>query len=97
MDQVDQQTKQQLQYLLGSKGVMDHGRQPVEIINIEKWKSTFHLYITNTESEIDLETKYKEDLANEKDKFLRLFAEFENYKKRTIKERIELIKMDLHP
>jgi molecular chaperone GrpE len=46
----------------------------------------------NTESEIDLETKYKEDLANEKDKFLRLFAEFENYKKRTIKERIELIK-----
>lgn len=31
-------------------------------------------------------------LAQEKDKFLRLFAEFENYKKRTIKERIELYK-----
>jgi molecular chaperone GrpE len=46
----------------------------------------------NTESEIDLDAKYKEDLANEKDKFLRLFAEFENYKKRTLKERIELIK-----
>lgn len=28
----------------------------------------------------------------EKDKFLRLFAEFENYKKRTTKERIELFK-----
>ncbi|MFY9244060.1 MAG: nucleotide exchange factor GrpE [Polaribacter sp.] len=28
----------------------------------------------------------------EKDKFLRLFAEFENYKKRTTKERIELYK-----
>ena len=28
----------------------------------------------------------------EKDKFLRLFAEFENYKKRTSKERIELFK-----
>lgn len=31
-------------------------------------------------------------LAQEKDKFLRLFAEFENYKKRTSKERIELFK-----
>lgn len=43
-------------------------------------------------SEIDIEAKYKEELSNEKDKFLRLFAEFENYKKRTIKERIDLIK-----
>ncbi len=31
-------------------------------------------------------------LAEQKDKFLRLFAEFDNYKKRTAKERIELIK-----
>lgn len=40
----------------------------------------------------DVETQLKEDLAKEKDKFLRLFAEFENYKKRTSKERIELFK-----
>ena len=33
-----------------------------------------------------------EALAAEKDKYLRLFAEFENYKKRTTKERIELFK-----
>ena len=33
-----------------------------------------------------------EELNQEKDKFLRLFAEFENYKKRTAKERIELFK-----
>jgi molecular chaperone GrpE len=33
-----------------------------------------------------------EALTAEKDKFLRLFAEFENYKKRTSKERIELFK-----
>ena len=33
-----------------------------------------------------------EALATEKDKFLRLFADFENYKKRTSKERIELFK-----
>jgi molecular chaperone GrpE len=31
-------------------------------------------------------------LSQEKDKYLRLFAEFENFKKRTTKERIELFK-----
>ena len=36
----------------------------------------------------DLKSKIKE----EEDKFLRLFAEFENYKKRTTKERIDLYK-----
>ncbi len=37
-------------------------------------------------------TTSREDLAKEKDKFLRLFAEFENYKKRTSKERMDLFK-----
>jgi molecular chaperone GrpE len=32
------------------------------------------------------------EIEESKDKYLRLFAEFENYKKRTIKERIELMK-----
>ena len=31
----------------------------------------------------------KEKIKNEEEKYLRLFAEFENYKKRTTKERIE--------
>ena len=35
-------------------------------------------------------------LQQEKDKFLRLFAEFENYKRRTSKERIELFKTANH-
>ena len=34
----------------------------------------------------------EELIQQEKDKYLRLFAEFENYKKRTSKERIELFK-----
>ncbi|UGU17058.1 nucleotide exchange factor GrpE [Sinomicrobium kalidii] len=42
--------------------------------------------------EVPVEEQLKEELAKEKDKFLRLFAEFENYKKRTSKERIELFK-----
>ncbi|PKQ46424.1 nucleotide exchange factor GrpE [Confluentibacter flavum] len=37
-----------------------------------------------------LEEKLQEEIKQEKDKFLRLFAEFENYKRRTAKERMEL-------
>jgi len=39
------------------------------------------------ESEVD---RLNTELGKERDNFLRLFAEFENYKKRTSKERIEL-------
>ncbi len=39
-------------------------------------------------SELD---QAKADLADQKDKFLRLMAEFDNYKRRTAKERMELI------
>lgn len=47
----------------------------------------------NTQVEdLSVEEQLKEELAKEKDKFLRLFAEFENYKKRTTKERIDLFK-----
>ncbi|MGS2726678.1 nucleotide exchange factor GrpE [Psychroserpens sp. BH13MA-6] len=46
----------------------------------------------NKEDELTVEEQLQEDLAKEKDKFMRLFAEFENYKKRTTKERIELFK-----
>lgn len=42
--------------------------------------------------ELSVEEKLQEEIKQEKDKFLRLFAEFENYKKRTSKERIELFK-----
>ena len=42
--------------------------------------------VKSKEEDINLE----DQLNLEKDKFLRLFAEFENYKRRTAKERIEL-------
>ena len=45
-----------------------------------------------TAEELSIEAKLDEDLAHEKDKFLRLFAEFENFKKRTTKERIDLFR-----
>ncbi len=46
----------------------------------------------NAESASTLSEKeqLEEQLANEKDKFLRLFAEFENFRKRTARERLEL-------
>ena len=57
--------------------------------------------IENTEQEAQVEENQEvvvdeptaeELIQQEKDKYLRLFAEFENYKKRTSKERIELFK-----
>lgn len=42
--------------------------------------------------ELSKEEQLQEDLAKEKDKFMRLFAEFENFKRRTAKERIDLFK-----
>lgn len=48
--------------------------------------------MVNEEETETVEEQLKNDLANEKDKFLRLFAEFENYKKRTSKERMDLFK-----
>ncbi len=45
-----------------------------------------------TEETLSAEEKLQEELGKEKDKFLRLFAEFENYKRRTAKERIENMK-----
>lgn len=48
--------------------------------------------LTVDEEEVSLVESLQEDLAKEKDKFMRLFAEFENYKRRTARERIELFK-----
>jgi len=50
---------------------------------------------TATAEEVDTRTpeeQLQDQLVAEKDKFMRLFAEFENYKKRTSKERMELFK-----
>ncbi|MEA1787042.1 nucleotide exchange factor GrpE [Arenibacter sp. GZD96] len=46
----------------------------------------------NKVEDLDEVASLKEEVAKEKDKFLRLFAEFENYKKRTTKERIDLFR-----
>ena len=59
-------------------------------LNVEEQKEAEEQ--VNEVEELSVEEQLQEDLAKEKDKFLRLFAEFENYKKRTSKERMELFK-----
>lgn len=59
--------------------------------------------VSDSESEMNLDEaiksvdldhiqKLENEISLEKDKLLRLFAEFENYKKRTIRERMDLLK-----
>jgi molecular chaperone GrpE len=54
----------------------------------ENAAGTTHLNDNVEESETD---KLKADINEQKDKYLRLAAEFDNYRKRTSKERLELI------
>src|SRR5205085_4280506 len=61
----------------------------VDINSDDNIPGTSHLSDTLIdEGEVE---KLKTDLQEQKDKYLRLFAEFDNYKRRNAKERIELI------
>lgn len=44
-----------------------------------------------TEDQVDPIKKIKDELADAKDKYLRLYAEFENFRKRSSKEKLEMI------
>jgi molecular chaperone GrpE len=57
--------------------------QPNENTNVEDVKSEIE--------ELSSEEKLKEEIAHLNDRFIRLYAEFDNYKRRTSKERIELL------
>lgn len=63
--------------LLASKGVMDHGRQPLDVIVRDKYLSSFHLYLTNSEAEIDCIT-VKESLVTGTIPLISTFGVFGN-------------------
>jgi molecular chaperone GrpE len=65
-------------------------QNPIE--NNENDSDVMDSTIEERVDEISKEEQLSQDLVSERDKFLRLFAEFENYKRRTTKERIELFK-----
>lgn len=73
--------------------------QPVDDLEMEEQLQdlseaveTADIESSESEPEISSEEELTVSLEKEKEKFLRLFAEFENYKKRTTKERMELFK-----
>lgn len=66
------------------EGILDEEQSAVEGQNNDETEAV--------SEELTAEEQLREDLAKEKDKFLRLFAEFENFKKRTSKERVEMFK-----
>ncbi|NVK85892.1 MAG: nucleotide exchange factor GrpE [Cytophagia bacterium] len=47
---------------------------------------------TKEQAEVSTEEKLEQELAEAKDKYLRLYSEFENFRRRNAKERIDLIK-----
>ncbi len=63
-----------------------------EIENIDSNQEETKSKTEEKSQEISVEDKMQKEITQEKEKFLRLFAEFENYKKRTSRERIELFK-----
>ncbi|KAF5273725.1 hypothetical protein FQR65_LT17121 [Abscondita terminalis] len=67
------------EHINGEQEAPQEENQPIE--------NTFGEQAENTANEVTLE----QQLANVQDKYTRLFAEFDNYKKRTSRERVELI------
>jgi glycosyltransferase involved in cell wall biosynthesis len=59
----DDNIKNMFVQLLSQPGVMDHGRQPMEIIAREKHMSNYQLYVSNTPIEIDC-ISIRESLAS---------------------------------
>lgn len=66
---------------------MDKNTEPQEVAKENVENNTESIDNEVVENEIE---KLNQEVGKERDNFLRLFAEFENYKKRTSKERIEL-------
>ncbi|MDT0556766.1 nucleotide exchange factor GrpE [Patiriisocius hiemis] len=66
--------------------------EEVKDTNISSEESKKDKKENKKESKKDPLEEAKAEVEKEKERYLRLFAEFENYKKRTTKERIELFK-----
>jgi molecular chaperone GrpE len=66
----------------------DQGREDLEDLNTdENIAGATHLDISAREEETE---RLKDELQEQKDKYLRLFAEFDNFRKRSARENLEL-------
>ncbi len=68
----------------------DLGENPAD--NIAADQTNEQEYRENPDYEPESTDKVSEELAEMKDSYLRLMAEYDNYRKRTVKEKAELIK-----
>jgi hypothetical protein len=73
----DEKFKLKLRFLLSQPGVMDHGRQPMDMIIREKYLSTFHIYLSDSIAEIDC-ISVRESLITGCIPIISMFGVFEN-------------------
>lgn len=71
------------------KVIRNMENQDINEKNINQQEETTVQNETATEENVTVEPTAEELLAQEKDRYIRLYAEFENYKKRTSKEKME--------
>lgn len=71
------------------KVIRNMENQDINEKNINLQEETTVQNETATEENVTVEPTAEELLAQEKDRYIRLYAEFENYKKRTSKEKME--------
>jgi molecular chaperone GrpE len=70
---------------------MSKAKQTEDVVDENSTKQEKNTAKNKKELEIRIE-ELESELSESKDKYLRLFAEFDNYKKRTMKERVEMMK-----
>ncbi|OYU95033.1 MAG: nucleotide exchange factor GrpE [Bacteroidetes bacterium B1(2017)] len=85
MNKEQENTKEEIEFKSDDTNIDAELREVAEEINQ-------HQPTANTDEIVSEEDKIKAELASVQDKYLRLYSEFENYKRRTTKERSDLFK-----
>lgn len=66
-------------------------QEEIEMVNAATQNAVDDKLVSDNESELSEIDKLKQEIANANDKYVRLYAEFDNYKRRTTKERIDFL------
>ena len=74
-----------------NENISENEEQVIDINSDAEVRGTTHLSNPEEFFGLNNQEKLENEVQEQKDKYLRLFAEFDNYKRRTAKERMELI------
>jgi molecular chaperone GrpE len=66
-------------------------QEEIEMVNAATQNTVDDKLVSDSESELSEIDKLKQEIATANDKYVRLYAEFDNYKRRTTKERIDFL------